>query len=193
MPENCGRAVNNRFDEKDGVKLIDVVLVGDCPVEPAEAGGNAPGQLRAATVETIRQQRAEPSHANGNTHEQMLECAVTSFAGGFLHNFPGWSLKRGSQKMFETISVADESPNHGQYGKDHQRTQHHPRALMRLAVPMTLSMIVTSMTVLVVTVRFLHRGAPVLAAECHVHQPEHRSEEHTSELQSLRHLVCRLL
>jgi len=48
MPENCGRAVDNRFDEKDGVKLIDVVLVGDRAVKPAEAGGNARRQLRAA-------------------------------------------------------------------------------------------------------------------------------------------------
>src|SRR5258705_8681861 len=37
-----------------------------------------------------------------------------------------------------------------------------------------------------------HLGVPVVAGQ----RPavaEHRSEEHTSELQSLRHLVCRLL
>src|SRR5260370_41358690 len=98
----------------------------------------------------------------------MLERAVSSFAGGFLRNFPGCPLKRGSQKMFEPIPVSYKSPNDGQYGKDHQRTQHHPRALMRFTVAMALTM-----TVSIVTVRFLHRGAPVLAAECHVHQPEH--------------------
>src|SRR5262245_65050546 len=34
---------------------------------------------------------------------------------------------------------------------------------------------------------------PVEEGEHHRHQRRHRSEEHTSELQSLRHLVCRLL
>src|ERR1039458_6264476 len=114
MPKNCGRAIDNRLDEKDGVKLIDVVLVGDCLVEPAEAGGDARGQLRAAAVEQICQQPSEPSHANGNAHEQMLECAVTRFAGGLLRNFRG-ALEHGSQKMFEPISISYESPNDRQY------------------------------------------------------------------------------
>src|SRR5437899_6840286 len=45
---------------------------------------------------------------------------------------------------------------------------------------------------------FLHRGVEKLAEDGTYHQLLHapvqkRSEEHTSELQSLRHLVCRLL
>src|SRR5271154_3999042 len=36
--------------------------------------------------------------------------------------------------------------------------------------PMSL---IVSMTVIIVTVRFLGGGAAILAAECHVHQPEH--------------------
>src|SRR5438045_7597914 len=37
------------------------------------------------------------------------------------------------------------------------------------------------------------RGRLQAGGEEHTHQVEQRSEEHTSELQSLRHLVCRLL
>src|SRR5205814_9857156 len=41
---------------------------------------------------------------------------------------------------------------------------------------------------------FLHRFAHlILRVGVQVRQRPHRSEEHTSELQSLRHLVCRLL
>src|ERR1700687_6501017 len=39
---------------------------------------------------------------------------------------------------------------------------------MRLAVAMGLSM-----TVGIVTVRFLYRRAPILTAKCHVHHPKH--------------------
>src|SRR5271157_4757784 len=116
MPENRGRAVNHRFDEKDSVKLVDVVLVRDCPVEPAQAGGDARGQFRAAAVEQICQQPSEPSHANGNTHEQMLERAVGGFVGSSLRDLGRGHLKRGSQKMLESISVTYESSNDRQYG-----------------------------------------------------------------------------
>src|SRR5439155_17560749 len=37
------------------------------------------------------------------------------------------------------------------------------------------------------------RGVRGLVAASRGHRPEHRSEEHTSELQSRGHLVCRLL
>src|SRR5258705_656011 len=40
---------------------------------------------------------------------------------------------------------------------------------------------------------FLQRGGKELVAEIQAHDRRLRSEEHTSELQSLRHLVCRLL
>src|ERR1035438_10862933 len=47
----------------------------------------------------------------------------------------------------------------------------------------------------------LHDALPIYSAGCSRHSPfrsrppsfRYRSEEHTSELQSLRHLVCRLL
>src|SRR5438874_5337010 len=39
-------------------------------------------------------------------------------------------------------------------------------------------------------VRQVHRGSPLTVME---HEPHMRSEEHTSELQSRRDLVCRLL
>src|SRR6202795_1300399 len=165
MPENRGRSVDERLDEKDSVKFVDVVLVGDRPVEPAEAGGDARGQLRTAAVQQIREKPSEPGHPDGNHHEQILERALTGFRRGFLRNVTR-SLKNGSQKGFEMISVSYESPKDRQHSKDHERTQHYPRALMWLAVPM-------AMTVIIVTMSILRRAAAVLAAECHVHQPEH--------------------
>ena len=65
----------------------------------------------------------------------------------FLRNVYLASLKNGSQEMFETIAVpATHPPTNDKIGKDHERTQHHPRALMRLAVPMPI-----------VTVLIVHR------------------------------------
>jgi len=40
MPENRGRTVDERLDEKGSVKFVNVVLVRDCLVESAEAGRN---------------------------------------------------------------------------------------------------------------------------------------------------------
>src|ERR1700674_3151092 len=122
MPENCGRAVDERLDEKDSVKLIDVVLVGDCLVKAAEDGSNACGQLRAAAVEQIREKPSEPGHADGNHHEQILERALTGFRRGFLRNVAR-SLKNGSQKMFEMIVVPSYPSS-----KNRQDSKHHERA-----------------------------------------------------------------
>src|SRR6202521_4919398 len=171
MPENCGRTLDHRLDEKDSIKLIDVVLVGDRPVESAEAGGDARGQLRTAAVQQICEKPSEPGHADGNHHEQILERTLPRFRRSFLRNVTR-SLKNGSQKMLEMIVVPGyPSSKNRQDGKDHQRTQHHPWALMRLAVPVTMTVIIVTMRV--VTMSILRHGAPILAAECHVHQPEH--------------------
>src|ERR1700674_4975186 len=122
MPENCGRTLDHRLDEKDSIKLIDVVLVGDRPVEPAEAGRDARGQLRTAAVQQIREKPSEPGHADGNHHEQILERALTGFRRGFLRNVAR-SLKNGSQKMFEMIVVPSYPSS-----KNRQDSKHHERA-----------------------------------------------------------------
>ncbi len=83
--------------------------------------------------------------------------------------------------MFEAISVADESPDDRQHGQDHQRPQHHPRAFMRLAVsvwrgnscPRSARLIVITVPISITAMGSVHCRASVLAAECHVHQPEH--------------------
>src|SRR6266481_6200350 len=159
MPENRRRPVDKRLDEKDSVKFVDVVLVGDCPVKAAEAVGDARGQLWAAAVEQIREKPSEPGHADGNKHEQILQGAFPSFRRGFLCNLTR-SLKNGSQKMFEMIVVPGyPSSKNRQDGKDHQRPQHHPRTLMWLSVAVPMIVIMR-----IVTMSILHRAAAVLAA-----------------------------
>src|SRR4029077_4262933 len=170
MPENRGRAVDKRLDKKDGVKLIDVVLVGDRPVESAEAGRDARGQLRTAAVQQIREKPSRPGRAARNRHEQILERALAG-RRRFLCNVTR-SLKNRSQKMFETIVVPSyPSSKNRQDGKDHQRAQHHPRALMWLAVAAPMTVVIVTMRI--ATMSILRRDAAVLAAERHVHQPEH--------------------
>src|ERR1700676_3954442 len=157
MPENRGRTVDQRLDEKDSVKFVNVILVADSPVEPAEAGCDARGQFGAAAVEQICQEPSEPSHADRNTHKQIFKRALPSFRRSFLRNVTR-SLKNGSQKMFEMIVVPSHpSSKNRQDGKDHERTQHHPRALMRLAVAMPMTVIIV--TVRIVTTSILRHGA----------------------------------
>src|ERR1700686_3279934 len=176
MPENRGRTVDQRLDEKGGVKFVNVILVADRLVESAETGRNARGQLRTAAVQQICEKPSEPGHADGNHHEQILERALPGFRKTFLRNVTR-SLKNGSQKMFEMIVVPSHpSSKNRQDGKDHERTQHHPRALMWLAVAVPMTVIIVTMrivTVRIVTTSIWRRGAPILAPECHIHQPEH--------------------
>src|ERR1700686_2070264 len=171
MPENRGRTVDQRLDEKGGVKFVNVILVADRLVESAETGRNARGQLRTAAVQQICEKPSEPGHADGNHHEQILERALTGFRRTFLRNVTR-SLKNGSQKMFEMIVVPSyPSSKSRQHGKDHQRTQHHPWALMRLSVPVAMTVIIVTMRI--VTMSIWRHGPAILAAKCHVHQTEH--------------------
>src|SRR5208282_2157939 len=98
----------------------------------------------------------------------MFENAISGLRRSFRRDYFPY-VKDRSQEMFEPILVPpQESSNDGQQGQDHQRAQHHPWALMRFAVPVALSMTMSTMAV-----RVRRRCAPVFAAECHVHQPEH--------------------
>ena len=69
--------------------------------------------------------------------------------------------------MFKAISEADETSDHRQHSKDHERSEHHPGTLVRLSVAMGIAMAVTTLAV-----RVGHR-ATVVAGKRHVHQPEH--------------------
>src|SRR5437899_5311606 len=86
-------------------------------------------------------------------------------------------------------------------------TEHLPSS----DVPVSTSVVITATATTEISTLSLHDALPIWLARCRVAahggivaHPEHRrrdsqrtasgrSEEHTSELQSLRHLVCRLL
>src|SRR5687767_15535678 len=76
-----------------------------------------------------------------------------------------------------TLSLHDALPIFELGGEGDERLHHHVDVLQRLARPLDL---------LLQRLRRLRRGRAVEELEA-------RSEEHTSELQSLAYLVCRLL
>src|SRR5208282_6025180 len=142
MPENRGRAVDQRLDEQDVVKLVDVVLVGDRLVEPAEAGGNARGQLRSAEIECPGEEKSKKGRTDGNQREECFS-ACAGFTGGLMCQIlrGGRFIERmenRSKKMFKAATDADPSTHQRQERQDDQRAQHHPRAFVGRAVAMTV-------------------------------------------------------
>src|ERR1035438_10054841 len=122
MRENFGRAVDQRLDEQDVVKLVDVVLVGDSLVEPAEAGGDARGQLRTAEIKGPGEEKSKKGRTDGNQHEEGFSSCAGSFAGGLVRQFRGGSaLENRSEEVFEAATDADPSTNQRQERQDDQQ------------------------------------------------------------------------
>src|ERR1017187_5161228 len=195
MPENFGRAVDQRLDEQDVVKLVDVVLVGDSLVEPAEAGGDARGQLRTAEIKGPGEEKSKKGRTDGNQHEEGFSSCAGSFAGGLMcqilvgkishglarleldgHFSESRNLENRSEEVFEAATDADPSANQRQERQDDQRAQHHPWAFVGPSVAMAMTVIVvpmSSVAVRVVAVRIGRRRAAVITEKCHEPQPEH--------------------
>src|ERR1019366_2454797 len=168
MPENFGRAVDQRLDEQDVVKLVDVVLVGDSLVEPAEAGGDARGQLRTAEIEGPGEEESKKGRTDGNQHEEGFSACARSFTGGLVRQFRGGSaLENRSEEVFEAATDADPCTNQRQERQDNQRAQQHPRAFVGRAVSMAMTVIVVPISIV------LRRSAAVITEKCQEPQPEH--------------------
>src|ERR1039457_6181440 len=186
MPENFGRAVDQRLDEQDVVKLVDVVLVGDSLVEPAEAGGDARGQLRTAEIKGPGEEKSKKGRTDGNQHEEGFSSCAGSFAGGLMcqilvgkishglarleldgHFSESRNLENRSEEVFEAATDADPSANQRQERQDDQRAQHHPWAFVGPSVAMAMTVIVVPMSIV------FCRCAAVVAKKCQEPQPEH--------------------
>ncbi len=180
MPENFGRAVDERLDEEDRVEFVDVVLVNDRCVKAAKALRDARRELRLAAVKEPGKEPSAERSQDRNAHQQLLHELAGCFSAGFARQLSRRrGLKNRRQKMLEPPADSDPATDNREKRQNHQRSQHHPRALMRLAMAMRI------MSVCVMPVRItvpMARGAMrvsrgrapvVVSAKRHIHQPKH--------------------
>src|SRR5580698_8468204 len=109
LPENSCGTIDERLDEKLGVKFIDVVLVHDRGIKTAKAVGDLLRQVGLADVEKPRQSCACKSNEHRDRHEQKLRAAAGGFSGRLRG---GAAAEDWLKKMLESVPDADQPSNH---------------------------------------------------------------------------------